>query len=109
MAKQPETVVITPHDLPLHCNGPQEQAWNGHPRVFLPIKSFSEIECPYRVTKTMASTVAACLATPFKIKGVNYSISSACSTSAHCIGHAAELIQLDKQDIVFAGGGEEVS
>ena len=47
MAKQPEPVVITPHDLPLHCNGPQEQAWNGHPRVFLPIKSFSEIECPY--------------------------------------------------------------
>ena len=64
---------------------------------------------PYGVTKTMASTVAACLATPFKIKGVNYSISSACSTSAHCIGHAAELIQLGKQDIVFAGGGEEVS
>ena len=63
---------------------------------------------PYGVTKTMASTVAACLATPFKIKGVNYSISSACSTSAHCIGHAAELIQLGKQDIVFAGGGEEV-
>ncbi len=64
---------------------------------------------PYGVTKTMASTVSACLATPFKIKGVNYSISSACSTSAHCIGHAAELIQLGKQDIVFAGGGEEVS
>ena len=64
---------------------------------------------PYGVTKTMASTVAACLSTPFKIKGVNYSISSACSTSAHCIGHAAELIQLGKQDIVFAGGGEEVS
>jgi len=64
---------------------------------------------PYAVTKTMGSTVAACLATPFKIKGVNYSISSACSTSAHCIGHAAELIQLGKQDIVFAGGGEEVS
>ena len=64
---------------------------------------------PYGVTKTMASTVAACLATPFKIKGVNYSISSACSTSAHCIGHATELIQLGKQDIVFAGGGEEVS
>ena len=64
---------------------------------------------PYGVTKTMASTVAACLATPFKIKGVNYSISSACSTSAHCIGHAAELIQLGKQDIVFSGGGEEVS
>ena len=64
---------------------------------------------PYGVTTTMASTVAACLATPFKIKGVNYSISSACSTSAHCIGHAAELIQLGKQDIVFAGGGEEVS
>ena len=64
---------------------------------------------PYGVTKTMASTVAACLATPFKIKGVNYSINSACSTSAHCIGHAAELIQLGKQDIVFAGGGEEVS
>ena len=61
---------------------------------------------PYRVTQTMGSTVSACLATPFKIKGVNYSISSACSTSAHCIGNAAELIQLGKQDIVFAGGGE---
>ena len=62
---------------------------------------------PYRVTRTMSSTVSACLATPFKIKGVNYSITSACSTSAHCIGHALELIQLGKQDIVFAGGGEE--
>lgn len=62
---------------------------------------------PYRVTKTMSSTVSACLATPFKIKGVNYSITSACSTSAHCIGNATELIQLGKQDIVFAGGGEE--
>ncbi|MGL4859312.1 MAG: beta-ketoacyl synthase N-terminal-like domain-containing protein, partial [Enterobacteriaceae bacterium] len=56
----------------------------------------------------MASGVSACLATPFKIKGVNYSISSACSTSAHCIGHAAELIQLGKQDVVFAGGAEEI-
>jgi len=63
---------------------------------------------PYAVPKTMSSTCSACLATPFKIKGVNYSISSACATSAHCIGHAAELIQLGKQDIVFAGGGEEV-
>lgn len=62
---------------------------------------------PYRVTQTMGSTVSACLATPFKIKGVNYSISSACSTSAHCIGNAMEQIQLGKQDIVFAGGGEE--
>jgi len=62
---------------------------------------------PYRVTQTMGSTVSACLATAFKIKGVNYSISSACSTSAHCIGNAAEQIQLGKQDIVFAGGGEE--
>ena len=62
---------------------------------------------PYRVTQTMGSTVSACLATPFKIKGVNYSLSSACATSAHCIGNAAELIQLGKQDIVFAGGGEE--
>lgn len=62
---------------------------------------------PYRVTRTMGSTVSACLATPFQIKGVNYSITSACSTSAHCIGHAAELIQLGKQDVVFAGGGEE--
>ena len=61
---------------------------------------------PYRVTRTMSSTTSACLATPFKIKGVNYTISSACATSAHCIGHAAELIQLGKQDIVFAGGGE---
>ncbi|MDU8455026.1 beta-ketoacyl-ACP synthase I [Pseudomonas syringae group sp. J254-4] len=62
---------------------------------------------PYRVTRTMGSTVSACLATPFKIKGVNYSISSACATSAHCIGNAVEQIQLGKQDIVFAGGGEE--
>ena len=63
---------------------------------------------PYMVPRTMASTNTACLATPFKIKGVNYSISSACATSAHCIGHASELIQLGKQDIVFAGGGEEL-
>lgn len=63
---------------------------------------------PYRVTQTMGSTVSACLATPFQIKGVNYSISSACSTSAHCIGNAVEQIQLGKQDIVFAGGGEEL-
>ncbi len=63
---------------------------------------------PYMVTKTMASTIPACVSTPFKIKGVSYTISSACSTSAHCIGHGAELIQFDKQDIVFAGGGEEV-
>lgn len=62
---------------------------------------------PYRVTRTMGSTVSACLATPFKIKGVNYSISSACATSAHCIGSAMEQIQLNKQDVVFAGGGEE--
>lgn len=62
---------------------------------------------PYRVPKVMSSSVSACLATPFQIKGVNYSITSACSTSAHCIGNAMELIQLGKQDIVFAGGGEE--
>jgi 3-oxoacyl-[acyl-carrier-protein] synthase-1 len=62
---------------------------------------------PYAVPKTMASTVSACLATPYQIKGVNYSITSACATSAHCIGNAMELIQLGKQDIVFAGGGEE--
>jgi 3-oxoacyl-[acyl-carrier-protein] synthase-1 len=62
---------------------------------------------PYRVTQTMGSTTSACLATPFKIKGINYSISSACATSAHCIGNAMELIQLGKQDVVFAGGGEE--
>ena len=62
---------------------------------------------PYRVTRTMSSTVSACLATAFAIKGINYSITSACSTSAHCIGHAVEQIQLGKQDIVFAGGGEE--
>lgn len=62
---------------------------------------------PYRVTQTMGSTTSACLATPFKIKGVNYSISSACATSAHCVGNAMELIQLGKQDVVFAGGGEE--
>jgi 3-oxoacyl-[acyl-carrier-protein] synthase-1 len=62
---------------------------------------------PYRVPKVMSSTVSACLATPFEIKGVNYSITSACSTSAHCIGNAMELIQLGKQDVMFAGGGEE--
>ena len=62
---------------------------------------------PYGVTKTMGSTVAACLATPFKIKGLNYSITSACATSAHCIGAASEQIQLGKQDLIFAGGGEE--
>lgn len=63
---------------------------------------------PYMVPRTMASTTSACLATPFKIKGLNYSISSACATSAHCIGNAYEQIQMGKQDIVFAGGGEEV-
>jgi len=62
---------------------------------------------PYRVTQVMGSTTSACLATPFKIKGVNYSMSSACATSAHCIGNAMEQIQLAKQDIVFAGGAEE--
>tara|TARA_Y100001951_G_scaffold97012_1_gene96335 strand:- start:5270 stop:6484 length:1215 start_codon:yes stop_codon:yes gene_type:complete len=64
---------------------------------------------PYMVPRCMGSTVSACLATPFKILGVNYSISSACATSAHCIGHALELIQLGKRDVVFAGGGEELS
>ena len=63
---------------------------------------------PFSVTKGMSSTVSACLATPFKIRGVNYSITSACSTSAHCIGNGTELIQMGKQDIVFAGGGEEL-
>ncbi|WP_339947158.1 beta-ketoacyl-ACP synthase I [uncultured Albimonas sp.] len=63
---------------------------------------------PFMVTRGMSSTNSACLATPFKIKGVNYSITSACSTSAHCIGNGAEQIQWGKQDIVFAGGGEEL-
>ena len=62
---------------------------------------------PYMVPRTMSSTVSACLATPFKIKGVNYSISSACATGTHCIGNGVEQIQMGKQDIVFAGGGEE--
>jgi len=62
---------------------------------------------PYMVPRTMSSTVSACLATPFRIKGVNYSISSACATSTHCVGNAYELIQMGKQDIIFAGGGEE--
>lgn len=62
---------------------------------------------PYRVTQVMGSTTSACLATPFKIKGINYSMSSACATSAHCIGNAMEQIQLGKQDIMFAGGAEE--
>ena len=63
---------------------------------------------PYIVPRTMASTCSATLAVPFKIKGVNYSISSACATSGHCIGNGMELIQYGKQDIVFAGGGEEL-
>ena len=63
---------------------------------------------PFMVTRCMSSTNSACLATPFKIKGVNYSITSACSTSAHCIGNGVEQIQMGKQDIVFAGGGEEL-
>ena len=63
---------------------------------------------PYMVPRTMSSTNSACLATPFKILGINYSISSACSTSAHCIGNGYEQIQFGKQDIVFAGGGEEL-
>ncbi len=63
---------------------------------------------PYMVTRTMSSTTAACLGTAFRIKGMAYAISSACATSAHCIGHGAELIQFGKQDVVFAGGGEEV-
>ena len=63
---------------------------------------------PYVVPRTMASTCSATLAVPFKIKGVNYSISSACATSGHCIGNGMELIQYGKQDIVFAGGGEEL-
>ncbi|MFP4251926.1 MAG: beta-ketoacyl-ACP synthase I [Guyparkeria sp.] len=63
---------------------------------------------PYMVTRTMGSTTSACLATPFKIKGINYSISSACSTSAHCIGAGVEQIQFGKQDVIFAGGGEEL-
>ena len=63
---------------------------------------------PFMVTRCMSSTNSACLATPFQIKGVNYSITSACSTSAHCIGNGTELIQMGKQDIVFAGGGEEL-
>src|SRR5207344_1728746 len=63
---------------------------------------------PFEVPKSMSSTNSATLSTPYRIKGVSYSISSACSTSAHCIGNGAELIQLGKQDIVFAGGGEEL-
>jgi 3-oxoacyl-[acyl-carrier-protein] synthase-1 len=63
---------------------------------------------PFMVPRTMSSTTAACLSTAFKIKGLNYSISSACATSAHCIGNGYEQIQMGKQDIVFAGGGEEV-
>ena len=63
---------------------------------------------PYAVTKTMSSSISACLATPFKIKGLNYSLTSACATSAHCIGVGAEQIQFGKQDIIFAGGGEEL-
>ena len=63
---------------------------------------------PFAVPKAMSSTISACLATPFKIQGFNYSITSACATSAHCIGNGAELIQMGKQNIVFAGGGEEL-
>jgi 3-oxoacyl-[acyl-carrier-protein] synthase-1 len=62
---------------------------------------------PFRVPRTMSNTVSACLATPFRIKGLSYSIASACASSAHCIGHAMEQIRMGNQDIVFAGGGEE--
>ena len=64
---------------------------------------------PYQVTRCMSSTVSACLATNFKVKGINYSITSACSTSAHCIGAAAQQIAWGMQDVMFAGGGEEVT
>lgn len=64
---------------------------------------------PYMVSRAMCSTVSACLATPFRIRGLNYSISSACATATHCIGHAAEQIQCGRQDIVFAGGGDELN
>ncbi len=64
---------------------------------------------PYQVTRCMSSTVSACLATNFKVKGINYSITSACSTSAHCIGAAAQQIAWGMQDVMFAGGGEELS
>jgi 3-oxoacyl-[acyl-carrier-protein] synthase-1 len=64
---------------------------------------------PYMVPRTMCSTVSACLATPFRIHGINYSISSACATAAHCIGNAADEIRWGKQDVVFAGGGEELN
>ena len=63
---------------------------------------------PYAVTKTMGSSISAILGTAFKLKGVNYSISSACATSAHCIGHGAELIKSGQQDIIIAGGGEDL-
>jgi len=63
---------------------------------------------PYAVTKTMGSSISAILATAFKLKGINYSISSACATSAHCIGHSADLIKSGQQDIVIAGGGEDL-
>src|SRR4030095_14321273 len=63
---------------------------------------------PFAVPKAMSSTASATLATWFKIKGVNYSISSACATSNHCIGNAAEMIQMGKQDVIFAGGCEEL-
>ena len=71
-------------------------------------KSGSKKVGPFMVPRSMSSTNSATLATPFKIKGVNYSITSACSTSSHCIGNAYELIQIGKQNIVFAGGGEEL-
>ena len=88
---------------------------SGGPSTFNLMKSFdlaktggSKKVGPFMVPRSMSSTNSATLATPFKIKGVNYSISSACSTSSHCIGNAYEIIQLGKQNIVFAGGGEEL-
>lgn len=107
-------------------SGLTNKQYQNNPRVGLVAGSgggspFNQVSCidgmrnkglrgvgPYMVTKVMASGVSACLATPFKIQGINYSISSACATSAHCIGNAFEQIQLGKQDIVFAGGGEEL-
>ena len=88
---------------------------SGGPSTFNLMKSFdlaknggSKKVGPFMVPRSMSSTNSATLATPFKIKGVNYSITSACSTSSHCIGNAYELIQMGKQNIIFAGGGEEL-
>ena len=104
---EPDEISNERTGLIVGSGGPSTKSFFSAHRIVVETGSPKRIG-PFGVTKGMSSTTSACLATPFRIKGVNYSITSACSTSAHCIGNAAELIQFGKQDVIFAGGGEEL-